>query len=147
MISREFRSYWYYFKLYQKSGFFYPCGRDRNFRPVLVFNVKLIDFNDVETGVHAACYVHEEVIKTMFLPGQVENWVIIYDIGGLGVTEMPMGAIKTVTNKMSANYGGRLFKMFSVNAPGTIWFAWKAISAFLDPVTVEKIKISKTNTE
>jgi hypothetical protein len=47
---------------------------------------------------------------------------------------------------MSLNYGGKLNKMFTVNAPGTIWFVWKAVSAFLDPVTVDKIKISKTNT-
>ncbi len=48
---------------------------------------------------------------------------------------------------MSLNYGGKLNKMFTVNAPGTIWFGWKAVSAFLDPVTVDKIKISKTNTQ
>ena len=40
----------------------------------------------------------------------------------------------------------RLYKMFTVNAPGTIYFTWKIVSAFLDPVTVEKIKISKSNT-
>jgi hypothetical protein len=82
----------------------------------------------------------------MFIPGQVENWICIYDLGGMGLTEIPMNAIKTTTAKMSSNYGGRLYKMFTVNAPGTIWFAWKAVSAFLDPVTVEKIKISKTHT-
>ena len=59
----------------------------------------------------------------MFLPGQVENWVVIYNLGGMGLTEIPITSIKTTTNKMSANYGGRLFKMFTVNAPGTIWFA------------------------
>jgi hypothetical protein len=48
---------------------------------------------------------------------------------------------------MSVNYGGKLYKMFTVNAPGTIWFGWKAVSAFLDAVTVDKIKISKTNTD
>ena len=78
----------------------------------------------------------------MFIPGQVESWVVIYDLGGMGITEMPMNAIKEVTAKMSLNYGGRLHRMFTVNAPGTIWFGWKAISAFLDQVTVDKIKIS-----
>ena len=58
-----------------------------------------------------------------------------------------MNAIKEVTAKMSLNYGGKLAKMYTVNAPGTIWFAWKAVSSFIDPVTEEKIKISKTNTE
>jgi hypothetical protein len=80
--------------------------------------------------------VHEEVIKNMFLPGQVENWTIIYDLGGMGITEIPMSAIKATTNKMGLNYGGRLYKMFTVNAPGTIYFSWKLVSAFLDPVTI-----------
>jgi hypothetical protein len=65
----------------------------------------------------------------------------------MGVTEIPMPALKATASKMSANYGGKLFKMVAVNAPGTIWFTWKIVSAFLDPVTVEKIKISKTNTD
>ena len=58
-----------------------------------------------------------------------------------------MSAIKGTTSRMSLNYGGRLYKMFTLNAPGTIYFTWKIVSAFLDPVTVEKIKIAKTNTE
>jgi hypothetical protein len=106
----------------------------------------MIDFKDIETGIITACFVHETIIQNCFLPGQVENWIVIYDLGGMGVTEMPMNAIKSVTAKMGANYGGRLFKMFTVNAPGTIWFLWKAVSGFLDEVTVNKIKISKEST-
>lgn len=83
----------------------------------------------------------------MFIPGQVENWTVIYDLGGMGITDIPISAIKGTTQKMSQNYGGRLYKMFVVNAPGTIYFTWKMVSAFLDPVTVDKIKISKTNYE
>lgn len=37
--------------------------------------------------------------------------------------------------------------MFVVNAPPSVYITWKIISAFLDPVTVEKIKLSKTGTE
>ncbi len=101
----------------------------------------------MDTALLATIYVHEEVIKNMFIPGQVENWTVIYDLGGMGVTEIPMSAIKGTTAKVSHNYGGKLYKMFTVNAPGTIYFTWKLVSAFLDPVTVEKIKISKTNTD
>ena len=64
----------------------------------------------------------------------------------MGISEIPMSALKSVANRIGSNYGGRLFKMFTVNAPGTIYFTWKIVSAFLDPVTVEKIKISKRNT-
>ena len=90
----------------------------------------------METATLATIYVHEEIIKNMFIPGQVENWIIIYELGGMGVTDIPMSAIKSSTAKMSQNYGGRLFKMFVTNAPGTIYFTWKVVSAFLDPATV-----------
>lgn len=83
----------------------------------------------------------------MFLPGQVESWNIIYDLGGMGITEIPTGTLKSMLQKMSLNYGGRLYRLWVVNAPMTITFSWKIVSAFLDQVTVDKIKISKSNTE
>lgn len=49
--------------------------------------------------------------------------------------------------KMSLNYGGRLYRLWVVNAPMTITFSWKIVSAFLDQVTVDKIKISKSSSE
>ena len=114
---------------------------------MLVFNATLFDVKDMETATLASIFVHEEIIKNMFIPGQVENWIVIYDLGGMGISDIPISAIKSSTQKMSQNYGGRLYKMFTVNAPGTIYFTWKMVSAFLDPVTVDKIKISKNNTE
>lgn len=101
----------------------------------------------METATLATIFVHEEIMKSMFIPGQVENWTIIYDLGGMGISDIPMSAIKSTTQKMSQNYGGRLYKMFVVNAPGTIYFSWKAVSVFMDPVTVEKINISKKPTD
>lgn len=83
----------------------------------------------------------------MFLPGQVESWVVIYDLGGMGVTEIPTGILKSIIQKLSANYGGRLYRLWVVNAPMTISFSWKIISNFMDQVTVDKIKISKKSTE
>ena len=113
----------------------------------MVFNATLFDAKEIETATRTTIFVHEQMIQYMFISGQVENWTVIYDLGGMGITDIPMSAIKGTTQKMSQNYGGRLYKMFVVNAPGTIYFTWKMVSAFLDPVTVEKIKISKTNTD
>jgi hypothetical protein len=64
----------------------------------------------------------------------------------MGITEIPMGVIKSMTQKMSANYGGRLYRLWFVNAPMTISVSWKLVSAFLDQVTVDKIKISRSST-
>jgi len=47
--------------------------------------------------------------------------------------------------KMSSNYGGKLHRLWVVNAPLTISISWKVISAFLQQTTVDKIKISKSS--
>lgn len=77
----------------------------------------------------------------MFLPGQVESWMTIYDLGKTGITDIPMSAMKKIADDLSANYSGRLFKMFVVNAPTSMWVAWKVASAFLSDITKDKIKI------
>jgi hypothetical protein len=61
--------------------------------------------------------------------------------------DMPINAIRAVSEKMSTNFSGRLGKLYIVNAPGTMWFGWKTVSAFLEPVTVNKIKLTKSNCE
>lgn len=119
----------------------------QNFRPILVFNAKKIDLKDFEASLKATIFVHEQIINNMFIPGQIESWDIVYDLAGMGITEIPTGILKSMLQKMSGNYGGRLFKLWVVNAPLTVSFSWKVVSAFLDQVTVDKIKISRSNTE
>ena len=65
----------------------------------------------------------------------------------MGVTDLPMKAIQEVISVMGQNYGGRLYKLFAVNAPGSIYFSWKAVSVLMDDVTVEKISISKGHSD
>lgn len=120
-------------------GFFYIAGRDRLFRPIIVFNMSKIDFKEAETNLKSIVYVQEVAINKMFIPGQVECWNILYDLCGYGITDVPVGDLKNTLQTISANYGGRLYRMWLVNAPGTIYFSWKIVKNFLDPITVEKI--------
>ena len=55
----------------QNGGMFYPCGRDKNFRPILVVNAKNIDLKDFEASLKTAIFVHEQILNNMFIPGQV----------------------------------------------------------------------------
>jgi hypothetical protein len=52
----------------------------------LVFNVSKVDFSKVDEAILATVFVQEYVMRYMFLPGQVENWIVIYDLAGLGIT-------------------------------------------------------------
>jgi hypothetical protein len=114
---------------------------------MLVYNATMIDLKDFDASLKATCFVLEEMKKTVFIPGQVECWNLIYDLGGMGLSEIPTKILKNVLKKISLNYGGRLFKLWIVNAPSSISVSWKIVSAFLDDVTVNKVKIVKKNTD
>jgi hypothetical protein len=131
----------------QDAGFFYVCGRDHHFRPTIVFNLRKTDLKDPEAVLRGIVFVQEEVIEKMFIPGQVECWNIIYDLGGMGLTDLPVNALKSALQAISANYGGRLYKLWMLNSPSSIYFSWKVVKNFLDPVTVDKIHIIKKNTD
>jgi hypothetical protein len=113
----------------------------------LVFKVALFDQKNIEPYFDALVYTQEEVIKNFFLPGQVESWSVIYDLSGLGLSDLPLTSFKGILGKISLNYGGKLHKLWMLNAPSGISTSWKIVSTFLDDVTVDKIKISKLNTE
>lgn len=77
----------------------------------------------------------------MFLPGQIENWIVIYDLAKMGITDIPISACKQIMKTLSNNYGGRLYRLFAVNVPAAAWLTWKLASTVLDDVTVEKISL------
>lgn len=65
----------------------------------------------------------------------------------MGITDLPINSLKSILQTISDNYNGRLFKLWIVNAPGTIYFSWKVVKNFLHQVTVDKITIAKKGTD
>lgn len=65
----------------------------------------------------------------------------------MGITDVPATDLKNNLQIISANYGGRLYKLWMLNSPATVYFSWKIVKNFLDPVTVDKITIVKKNTD
>jgi len=72
----------------------------------------------------------------MFLPGQVESWNIIYDLESIPMSDLPLSSTKSIVEKISLNYGGRLHKFWALNASKGVSTVWKMVSTFLDDVTV-----------
>lgn len=130
-------------ELMQNNGYIYICGRDYKYRPIMVVKAFQLNMAEVDDFFRATIYAHEFAINNMFLPGQVESWVTIYDLGNTGLTDIPMSAMKKVAGDLSANYSGRLGKMFIVNAPSSVAFLWKMVQAFLSDITTNKIKLSE----
>lgn len=61
---------------------------------------------------------------------------MIYDLGNLGVTDLPLSDFGEILKKISLNYGGRLYRLWIVNAPSSVTMPWAIVSKFLDDVTV-----------
>lgn len=53
------------------KGYFYISGRDRQFRPIIVFDMKQIDMKNADNNLRTIVFIQEIAIDYMFIPGQV----------------------------------------------------------------------------
>jgi len=98
---------------------------------------------DVELMIEALTFFFGHMIDNLLLPGQVENWIFITDLKGLGITSIPFDPIKKLLGFLQHNYRGRLYRMYIVNAPGSVYLPWQMVKKFLQEATVKKIQFSK----
>ena len=66
-----------------QKGFIYIAGRDRNYRPVVVFNASLFNtlLPDPEDVTSAHLFIFSYIQKYMFCLGHIENVHTIMDLG------------------------------------------------------------------
>eukprot|EP01017_Pseudomicrothorax_dubius_P028170 TRINITY_DN3329_c0_g1_i8.p1 TRINITY_DN3329_c0_g1~~TRINITY_DN3329_c0_g1_i8.p1 ORF type:complete len:387 (+),score=132.01 TRINITY_DN3329_c0_g1_i8:127-1287(+) len=129
-----------------REGIMYQFGRDHRFRPILVINPYKIDVSKVDTEIFmdAMTYFLEFILKNMFLPGQVENWVIIIDLNNMSFLSMPINLMKQIFGYLQNNYRSRLFRMYVMNTPFSIYVPWSIAKSFLEENTVKKINFIKS---
>ncbi|EGR31019.1 cral trio domain protein [Ichthyophthirius multifiliis] len=130
-----------------QEGIIYLSGKDHRYRPIIILNVfKLVgkenSFPDI---LKAITYFLDVIMENMFLPGQIENWVIICDLNNLGITNLPMNSFKKIIQYLMNNYKSRLHRLYVVNCAGLISIPWAMIKPLLDENTIEKVSIEKTN--
>jgi len=87
------------------------------------------------------------VIDNMFLPGQVENWVTITDMGNMGLSDLPINVsptqqLRKLIEILQQNYRCRLAHNYVLNAPTSVTVVWAIIKKFIDRDTVERISIT-----
>ncbi|CAD8175987.1 unnamed protein product [Paramecium pentaurelia] len=128
------------------SGSIYLHGRDNRFRPIIVVNaIKLAAQKNIDITLDSMTIFLEHVIANYTLPGQIENWVVIMDLGGLGITSLPRQQLQRVLDYLQNNYRSRMHKCYVVNCPGTITFSWNIVKGFLEEITVRKISFEKSS--
>ena len=95
----------------------YGYMRDKSLRPIIIVNVrKLADSKiSIDQIVETADFFLHYVIKNGMSPGRVENFVCIFDMRNVGVTELPSKHIQNLVKSMSKNYCGRMLKFFATD--------------------------------
>lgn len=93
-------------KRFLDEGMFYIHGRDRNFRPLNIFDPRVIigktaDRDEVIMIVH---FVLQFIIDNMFIPGKIENWVSIMDLSNLSINQLPKQWLNSFIKSCQSNY-------------------------------------------
>lgn len=130
---------------YLNSGLLYTHGRDHKFRPIIYLNCYMIDpaKMDIDQLLLTIAYFLEYVIDKLMLPGQIERWVVVEDMKGMSLTSIPFGTLKKILNFLQNNFRSRLYKLYIMNSPSSIYFTWKMVKGLLEETTVQKINFSK----
>lgn len=125
-------------------GFFYIHGRDNRFRPIIVLNPEIFVNNLNKYGIDewllTLIYLLEYTKQQCLLPGQIENWTIICDVGKSSILSLPK-ELKLLLAILQNNYRCRLYSMYILNVSLFIKVLWKTISIGLDQSTQRKIKL------
>jgi len=94
----------------------------------------------MEDWLNSLFYLINYTIENCLLPGQIENWNIICDVGNISLMTIP-SELRSVLSQLQSHFRCRLYKMFIINASTFLSVLWNIIKTFLDGSTERKIKI------
>lgn len=83
--------------------------------------------------------------RVMFLPGHSDHWNSITDMGFAGMWAIPRAQVLAFLEICQNNMMYILNKSFYVNTSWGQMIVYKAVNAFLDPVTKTKLNLTAEN--
>lgn len=75
------------------------------------------------------------------VPGAIENWTCIFDLKGVGVTEIPKDKIQNLVRHMTKNYRSRLYRFYATDVTFIVRQLWKIAHRMVDEFTNKKLLI------
>ena len=84
------------------KGVYYVHKRDKSCRPIFIIPVKKLSKSGIDQNllVGMSCFINEYLTNRAFVPGRVENWVVIFDLKGVGMLNAPKKLIKAVVKPL-----------------------------------------------
>ncbi|KAH0474782.1 MAG: hypothetical protein KVP17_002601 [Porospora cf. gigantea B] len=132
-----------------KLGALYWHGYDRNYRPLLVVNLKRlkpIESNN-EQLVELFVFNFEYFIQHLQVAGRVENWKILIDCEGRSIMDLAPETISTMMRVLGALYRGRLAQMVVCNFPWWLSIVSSFVMGFMPPASVAKVAFTPNNVQ
>ncbi|CDW83431.1 UNKNOWN [Stylonychia lemnae] len=132
-----------------KTGFLYVHGRDRFYRPCIVFQPLVIEqlktkqVIKTEAIITATVFILEYIKANMLVPGKVENWVVVSNINKLSLNKLPLKELQQVNWVIQNNYRGTLARSWSVNCTSMQLICWKVVEVFMEQQTRKVISLHK----
>lgn len=125
-----------------KLGAIYWHGRDMKCRPILIVKLAKLDLfvGEVERIQKLLCFCLEFFLKYLQIAGRVENWNVIIDLVGKGITDLPIQTLKSVLSLVNTRYRMRLYRMFIVNCPKFINVVSNALVAAIPGSSIRKVR-------
>lgn len=125
-----------------KTGAIYWHGRDVKCRPILIVKLAKLDkfVGEIERIQKLLCFCLEFFLKYLQIAGRVENWNVIIDLAGKGITDLPIQVLKSVLSLVNTRYRMRLYRMFIVNCPKFINVVSNALVAAIPGSSIRKIR-------
>ena len=131
-------------------GFIYIYGRDHFFRPIIVINVEVYmkhhDKYKFDDWSKSILYLLEYIKAKLFLHGQIEQWVTIFNMTNCSVLSIP-DELKSFSKLMQENYRCRLNTLYVVGLSFIMRWALKLMTSLLEGSTKDKFKIIGNNKE
>ena len=125
------------------SRFLYMHGLDINYCPILVTNRKIfmdiIDKYPIENFICAIDTFISYLIEHFFIPGQVENWVMIADLKEVSIWDPPLKLLK-IFEFLQTKYIFRLKYLYIYGMETILNFCFNIIKNVIDVRTTNKFK-------
>lgn len=120
------------------SGFLYVHGRDKFYRPLIIFNPGLLSTVNcsLENWNKFGVFFMEFLVNKCLLPSKVENWNIIVDLGELKMTDTPQ--LKDIFSAFKGIYRCRLYKLYLLNMNFVFSLAWNIVKLIMGPTLEAK---------
>lgn len=118
----------------------YCHGRDKYFRPCIVLDSSVFesirskrpDLFEMDVICTAGVFLLSYVRKHMFLPGQVENWVIINNLNKLALNKVPRKEMQKLIWVLQNNFRCTMGRAWGINCTKFQLVCFKIIEIFIE---------------